>query len=262
MTMTDNESDTAPRKIAFPSIASLFIGMYFQGHSLSSGTGFVVSTQKGPHLITNRHNVTGRDQDTGAPLSNTAGIPDEIRILHNKKDYVARRWVVRAEPLFDGQTPRWTEHPTLGPAADLIALPLTNLDGVELLPYDLKSESPIHEIHPADAVSVIGFPFAMGSDGALAIWATGFLASDPDTNCFGKPIQLIDCRSRPGQSGSPVIAYRGGGVTRPMDDADGYWMFKGPVIKFIGIYSGRINPESDIGIVWKALAIQELINSL
>lgn len=38
--------------------------------------------------------------------------------------------------------------------------------------------------------------------------------------------------------------------------------FNGPVSKFIGIYSGRINPESDIGIVWKASAIQQLAQSL
>ncbi len=38
--------------------------------------------------------------------------------------------------------------------------------------------------------------------------------------------------------------------------------FNGPVSKFIGIYSGRINSESDIGIVWKASAIQKLVQSL
>lgn len=258
--MVDEESKAVQRKIAQPSIASLFIGMYFQGQYLSSGTGFVVMTSKGPHLITNRHNVTGRHQDTGEPLSDTAGIPNEIYIWHNKKKHIGR-WVSRQEALYDGQTPRWREHPTLGAVADLVALPLTNLDGVDLYPHDIMAESPIIHVYPADAVSVVGFPFGVGSDGALAIWATGFLASDPDTNCFGKPIQLIDCRGRPGQSGSPVIAYRGGGIAQPTDEG-ALMVTSGPVIKFIGIYSGRINPESDIGIVWKVAAIQELVNSL
>ncbi|MDT4876033.1 hypothetical protein FQZ97_1114480 [compost metagenome] len=39
-------------------------------------------------------------------------------------------------------------------------------------------------------------------------------------------------------------------------------MFSGPVLKFIGIYSGRINAESDLGIVWKASALNELVQSL
>ena len=41
--------------------------MSIDGTKLSSGTAFVVDTAKGPHLITNRHNVTGRDQNTGHP---------------------------------------------------------------------------------------------------------------------------------------------------------------------------------------------------
>jgi hypothetical protein len=36
-------------------------------------------------------------------------------------------------------------------------------------------------------------------------------------------------------------------------------MFAGPVWRFIGVYSGRINPESDLGIVWKASALADLI---
>lgn len=36
-------------------------------------------------------------------------------------------------------------------------------------------------------------------------------------------------------------------------------VFSGPTTRFLGIYSGRINAESDLGIVWKASAIAELI---
>lgn len=32
--------------------------------------------------------------------------------------------------------------------------------------------------------------------------------------------------------------------------------------RFIGIYSGRINSESDLGLVWKASAIQQLVVTL
>ena len=36
----------------------------------------------------------------------------------------------------------------------------------------------------------------------------------------------------------------------------------GAYTRFLGIYSGRINPESDLGIVWKARAIAELVESM
>lgn len=35
----------------------------------------------------------------------------------------------------------------------------------------------------------------------------------------------------------------------------------GAMLRFLGIYSGRINKESDLGIVWKATAIAELVAS-
>jgi len=245
--------------IALPSVQSLFIELQFNGQPLSTGTAFAVQTAKGSYLITNRHNVTGRRQDTNEPLSATGGVPSDIVIVHNKKSSLGQ-WIIKNEPLYNSESPRWFEHPTLGAQADFVALPLTNLDDVELYSYDPANPGPDIHVGPADTVSVIGFPFGMTAGGVFAVWATGFLASEPAVNFNNLPIQLIDCRSRQGQSGSPVIAYRSGGMVAMSDG--GSAAFDGPVSKFIGIYSGRINAESDIGIVWKASAIQELLLSL
>ncbi|HEX7892030.1 MAG TPA: trypsin-like peptidase domain-containing protein [Ramlibacter sp.] len=245
--------------IAKPSIQSLLIQMQVNGHALSTGTAFVVDTAKGPHLITNRHNVTGRNQDTGAPLSPTGGLPTEVVVLHNAKGQLGT-WVPRVEPLYVGDAPRWREHPTLGAKADFVALPLSGLEGIDLYPHTPENPGPAIFVGPADPVSVIGFPFGITAGGVFGVWATGFLASEPAVDFNDRPIQLIDCRSRQGQSGSPVIAYRSGGMVAMADG--GSAAFAGPVWKFIGIYSGRINMESDLGIVWKAAAINELIHAL
>ncbi|MBU3590402.1 MULTISPECIES: trypsin-like peptidase domain-containing protein [unclassified Polynucleobacter] len=245
--------------IAQPSVQSLFIEMQFNGQILSTATGFLVNTSKDTYLITNRHNVTGRNQETGDLLSKTGGIPNQISILHNKKGALGQ-WVSKLEPLLVDGVPRWHEHPTLGATADFVALSLANLVDVEQIPYDLANPGPDIFVGPADSISVIGFPFGMAAGGVFGVWATGFLASEPAINYGGLPIQLIDCRSRQGQSGSPVIAYRSGGMVAM--SGGGSAAFGGPVSKFIGIYSGRINAESDIGVVWKASAIKELIDSL
>lgn len=246
--------------IAKPSIQSLLIEMKFDGQSLSTGTAFVVNTPtKGPHLITNRHNVTGRHQETGQPLLKTGGVPNHIVIIHNRKGHLAQ-WIPRKEALYDGHDPRWVEHPTLEAKADFVALQLTDLNDVELYPYDPANPGPQILVGPADPVSVIGFPFGVTAGGAFGVWATGFLASEPEVNFNDLPIQLIDCRTRQGQSGSPVLAYRAGGAVAMQDG--GSAMFSGPVERFIGIYSGRINAESDLGIVWKAAAISELVGAL
>ena len=179
--------------------------------------------------------------------------------IHNRKN-VLGQWVQRVESLFSDGTPRWRQHPTLSGRADFVALPLTRLDDVELLPYDPSKPGTNLSVGPADPVSVIGFPFGVTAGGSFGVWATGFLASEPIVDYGDLPIQLVDCRTRPGQSGSPVIAHRNGGMVA-LEGGDSA-AYNGPVFRFLGIYSGRINKESDLGVVWKASAIQQLLSSL
>jgi hypothetical protein len=245
--------------IAKPSIQSLFIQMFFNDALLSTGTAFVAQSSSGPVLITNRHNVTGRHQVTGQPLSSkTGGVPNQIGIIHNRKGHLGE-WVRKIEPLYINEEPIWIEHPLLGPNADFVAIKLTQLDDVELYPYTLGVGDPKIQFGVSDIVSVVGFPFGLQGGGSLAIWATGFVATEPDID-FSGPVFLIDCRSREGQSGSAVISYRPGGVVT-MENGEAV-TFGGAVSRFHGIYSGRINKESDLGIVWKASAIQELVSSI
>ena len=86
------------------------------------------------------------------------------------------------------------------------------------------------------------------------------MASEPDIDFNGLPLMLIDSRTRPGQSGSALIAYRAGG-TIPMEDGSTAIM-SGPVQRFVGCYSGRINEQSDLGLVWKATAIAAVLSAL
>lgn len=117
--------------IAKPSLQSLLIEMQFNSQPLSTGTAFVVNTPtKGPHLITNRHNVTGRNQETGDLLSKTGGIPSHVVVVHNRKGQCGQ-WTQKIEPLYANDQPRWIEHPTLGAKADFVALQLTDLADVD-----------------------------------------------------------------------------------------------------------------------------------
>lgn len=249
------------KMIAQPSVQSLLIEMRFNGQLLSTGTGFVALSGKGkPFLVTNRHNVTGRHQETQAPLSTTAGIPNEIGILHNSQVGIGQ-WISKFQPILDESgAPLWFEHPVLRHNADFVALPLQDLAGVQIYAYDVQNPGAPIALGPSETISVVGFPFGLTAGGAFAVWATGFLASEPEVDYSNLPIQLIDCRSRPGQSGSPVIAYRAGGAYSTTNG--GTVMNNVPVQRLIGIYSGRINSESDLGIVWKVSSIAELLGAL
>lgn len=148
----------------------------------------------------------------------------------------------------------------MGAAADFVALRLTNIANVAFHVYTPATPGPEIAVGPADAVSVIGYPFGLVGAGSYAIWATGFLASEPQADFNQLPIQLVDCRSREGQSGSPVIAFRNGGSFRTTGGDN--VVTPDPVERFLGVYSGRINKESDLGLVWKAQAIAELVATL
>lgn len=232
--------------------------MRYGDQPLSTGTGFVVRGGSSTFLLTNRHNVTGRRNDSGELLSKTGGVPDNVLIYHHLSGRLGA-WEGRIEALFteDG-SPLWREHPLYGSRADVVALPLTNIKGVDLYSYEL-TEEPRIAIAPGDVVSVVGFPFGMSTGGLLPIWATGFIASEPQVNINESdlPIFYIDCRSRQGQSGSAVIAHRSGGMVA-MENGSAA-VFEGPVTRLLGIYSGRVNAESDIGIVWRTAALHGLV---
>jgi len=241
-----------------PSIQALFLEMKFDDHTIASGTGFVLNSTTGHVLITNRHNVTGRNNETDELLSKTGAVPNRIEIHHRSSQRLGD--VVSADyALFEDDRPIWIEHPVMGARADFVALRLADVPAISLHPFDLNEGNDL-AIGPSDIVSVVGFPYGKRMEAGTAVWATGFIASEPDLNYDHKPIFLIDCRTRQGQSGSPVIAHRNGGAVSLIGGDTG--LFSGPQTKLLGIYSGRISPESDLGIVWKLSAIKELLASL
>lgn len=154
-------------------------------------------------------------------------------------------------------SPRWIEHPGLGGRADIVALPLTRIELVQSFPYDPSQPGIDLDLSPAEAVSVVGFPFGRGVDPLWPIWATGFIASHPDLDFENLPVFLIDCRARPGQSGSPVIAFRPAGTTAIREGK--FQHLSAPGIRFLGVYCGRMHSDSDLGMVWKASAVAELV---
>ena len=79
------ELKVPPRTSRQESVQALLIMMLFNNQRFASGTGFVVNGPKGPLLITNRHNVTGRHQETGDPLNNYGASPNVREVVHNVK---------------------------------------------------------------------------------------------------------------------------------------------------------------------------------
>lgn len=245
-------------QLARPSVASLPLELRFQGQGLSTATGFVVERDGRRLLVTNWHVVTGRRPDTGALLSQSGGVPDEVIVIHNQAGALGT-WVPRAEPLYaPNGDPLWREHPVHHRAVDVVALELTHLDDVDIYAHDPWAAGPGLAMGVTSGLSIVGFPFGISGGGGLGVWVQGTVATEPALDFEGMPRFLIDSRTRPGQSGSPVLAYHAGGAV-PMQDGSTA-VFGGSVEQFVGAYSGRISDESDLGFVWKAAAVRDVVD--
>jgi hypothetical protein len=252
--------------VEVPTLKSLFIEIRYDETTLGSGTAFLVANDQQSHcaLITTRHNVTGRHQETGECLDKKhAAIPNNIVIHFHKNGTDASEWFQVTLPLYrpDG-TAFWVEHPRLRAAADVVALNLRWGSDVQKLPYYLQTDQDRvgMVIYPAESISVIGFPFGLSSAARFPIWATGFLAQELSLVTPENPVFLIDCRTRRGQSGSAVIAYRPSGYRKHQDGKIIAHLSHSKTWEFLGIYSGRVNPESDLGRAWHVSAIQEVFD--
>jgi S1-C subfamily serine protease len=216
----------------------------------STGTGFVTRGTDGQtYLVTNGHVFTGRHPDTGLPLDPSGfADPDLVRVWYHSADHFGS-WNAKVHDLRDPQsgTPKWRQHPT-GLSVDVVALRVEIESDVRAYLLELALATTDMMVSPSEPVSIVGFPFGLSVDGKLPIWKTGHVASDIDVSYLGKPAFLIDATTTPGMSGSPVIARRigmyqtkGGGIVMGSTTAN----------RFLGVYSGRIRADSDIGIVWK-----------
>jgi hypothetical protein len=239
------------------SYSSLLALALFQNDKvLSQATGFVARHHGDLYFVTNWHVVTGRDPTTGTTLSDTGAVPETLAILHTRS-WERITWEFQTEPLYDEQgDPLWLEHPRFRRSVDVVALPLTERANVYYSPYDPADTGPAVRLGPTAPVSIVGFPFGRTAGGSLAIWVQGTLASEPSVDFEELPCMLVDSRTRSGQSGSPVVAHRVG--TWSSDDGSAY-VTSGSVTRFVGVYSGRINKESDLGRVWKVQALLDII---
>jgi hypothetical protein len=105
-------------------------------------------------------------------------------------------------------------------------------------------------------VSIIGFPFGLSTAGAWPIWKTGHIASDPDLDYDDRPAFLIDATTRAGMSGSPVVLRSYGGYA----SSKAHMVIGGgPGTRFLGVYSGRIHNQAEIGRVWRPSSIKEIL---
>ena len=240
---------------------SLHLEVRSNQQTLSVATGFIITAwDDAKYLVTNWHVLAGRDAETGACLSSSGAIPDEVRVYHHSLADINRR-EPRIERLYhdpDNTTPRWLEHPR-GRAIDVVLLPLTDVQPpVAIAPFSTAwADTGILEL-PGLQVAVIGFPYGLHVAQRWPIWKTGHIASDPGFAYDDKPSFLIDITTRQGMSGSPIV-YQSPG---PFFIGEGEKGINARMkAQFLGVYSGRIHKDSEIGRGWPPEVIRDIVQA-
>ena len=163
------------------SLTTVPIDLRFNEQPISSATAFTWERHDMHFLITNWHNVSGRDPNTDEHISKTtAAEPNMLSGLFNAKGTtLGHKHPVVIHIRQDSGEVAWLVHPTHKRGVDVVAIPLTG----EISSTDFsamnKMGSPDLEVRIGMDVFVLGYPFGRGKTG-LPIWKRGSIASEPD----------------------------------------------------------------------------------
>ena len=259
-----------------PSInAALVRAVWPSGVLGPKASGALLSVDDELFLLTNWHVATGRRWQTPAEQlvwssenpnkidwasdGQTQGAPAALRIsihvLGRQRDLVQididDECADDLQPRYAWESPDEMIHERLMiPRHDLVCLHLGRGVG-ELngrlagafrtrvrLGYSYWEVGRQHRPAVADQIFVVGYPSDIGTrETDPPVWTSGSIATDPLIEWEGERF-LIDSRTREGQSGAAVIAYSAASGGMPSR------------YHLLGIYSGRIDGNADVGSVW------------
>lgn len=251
------------------SMASYYVDILFNDIKLSNATCFFTKINDHLYLVTNWHVVSGRNADTKECLNKMGGVPNKLRVYVPKENdnstfSYCDDFYMDIELLDQDGNKLWYEMQKNNRMVDVAIIPLKDVKGI--CTTIEQAEEPFNEqVHfeIASEIYIIGFPFGKQT-GYVPIWKKASVASEPELEIEELPYFFADTATRSGMSGSPVILYK----DRPAvlfnekeKKISRHWT------KFIGIYSGRIGADcaekgdAQLGRVWKASVIQELIDN-
>lgn len=237
-------------------------------HTISNATCFLYTLDDKVFLVTNWHVLSGKNfinNRYSDELLEPSGAVPEFILFHSRN--LSQEWRL---PLFDedGAT-KWRFSRTEDVDIAFIALSQSDCAMLQQLGWNIPISNSLGlqdlAMNVCDDVFVVGYPFGKrASMSYLApIFKRGTLATNLNFSYLeNRPSFIVDTTSRPGMSGSPVVAIRNGA----------YWLENGSLImngtigmRFLGIYSGRIDgnrgEESCLGLVWQKSLIDALINN-
>ncbi len=235
------------------------IEMFFNDTHISNGTAFFWSFNNEFFLITNWHNVSGKNNKTKKHLSRNGAEPNLIKFSYYPRETSRSKESLKLE-LYNNGAPVWFEHRKHGSNIDIVAIPL-DLEGDSTFAINDLKQIDLKNSVSSD-VFILGYPLNINTEG-LPIWKRGSVASEPEVNVDGLPMFLVDTATAQGMSGAPVFRR---GHSGELSNGN-YLMYRQLGNRFVGIYSGRFIPDIgtedrvQLGIVWKPHLIEEIVKN-
>jgi len=304
--------------MADPSSSTVYLTMRREDHVLSTGSGVLYERDGRCFIATAWHNFSGRNSDTFAPLSRKCAVPDNVLVTVALVIEEIHSWfrVSITIPLQNNSCATYLIHPDPWPRKDVAVLPIDldtayplvcaladgeklsgsiklrqSISGMnaEIQPiqaclgtFARAGSSPTAHLQAGDDLFVLGYPRGIADYSAAPIWKRATVASHPQSGWYRQPCFLIDCASRPGMSGAPVVLYsRSGNVRR----GGMTYVGSGPSSALCGIYVGRLKDlgtssgeqrndmseldfdqddelfRAQLGRVWRTEVIDEIIDA-
>jgi len=237
-------------------------------HILASGTCFFMERNSKNYLITNWHNVTGKNPLTNEYLSSPFQSPDFLKVQVYKNQEILEPTHIDI-PLKDEFGKKlWLEHPIHKQKVDAVAIEVTIPDDKFILHCEtlIEPHNDKTQVKVKQDVFVLGYPFGIKTGDIFPIWKRASIASEPLIDVDELPKMYIDTASRSGMSGSPVIYMEKrnfGIIESETNDPNNIKSISHNHMQLVGIYSGRIGGKDELsaqlGIVWKFSALEEII---
>lgn len=238
-------------------------------HILGSGTCFFIERSSNTYLVTNWHNVTGKNPITNEFLSHPYQSPDYLIIQVFKNEDFLKPTFLKI-PLKDkDERQLWLEHPIHKQKVDAIAIKVTIPEDkfIETCEAQIEPYNEETQVKVKQDVFVLGYPFGIKTGDIFPIWKRASIANEPILDIDGLPKMYIDTASRSGMSGSPVIYFEKRNIAVVGFESKFSQKVKSEsknYMQLIGVYSGRIGGKDELsaqlGIVWKLKGIEEIIN--
>jgi len=261
------------------SLSVCFLDLKGAGTTPRQATGFLWRHINKIFLITNWHNVTGKNIIDGTSMAN-GWCPETIEMQHFTKPASTSATQPAAIqnlesiaaptikiPLYaQFNEPFWLQHSkTFEAGIDVVALQVDHLIGntSSIQCVNDYAYPRLFQFVGSD-IFIVGHPIAKRHNAypiSFPVWKRGSIASELLVPWNMRPAFLVDARTSRGMSGSPVFSR----VFGPAAYGDGTIHTDNILVsEFMGIYSGRIfddDNEASIGMVWHRNLIDQILEA-